>query len=184
MKKLFLTLLVAVGSLTASAQVYVGGSVGFWRDTDANNTSLYIAPEVGYSLSDKWDLGLGLGYIYTYEGYETHAGDGIKGNAFVVEPYGRWNYAEFGPVSLFLDMGFGIATFKTKGIDDADTAWNIGVKPGLKVSLAKQIDFVAHLGFLGYRGSDDDLDIKVYGDDGFGFNFNSTSVTFGVYYNF
>lgn len=56
MKKLLLTLLVAVTSLTASAQVYVGGGVGVWRNPDANTTNLYIAPEAGYCLSDKWGV--------------------------------------------------------------------------------------------------------------------------------
>lgn len=176
MKKLFLTLLVAVVSLTASAQVYVGGGVGFWRNTDANTTSVYISPEVGYSLSDKWALGIGFGYAHSYA-------DGIKVNGLEANPYARWNYAKFGPVSLFLDMGFGVATFKAKDADDSSTAWNMGVKPGIKVALAKQIDFVAHFGFLGYRDADEGLD-EVYGNNGFGFDLNATNVMFGVYYNF
>lgn len=36
MKKVFLTVALAAASLAASAQVYVGGEVGFWRNTDAN----------------------------------------------------------------------------------------------------------------------------------------------------
>ncbi len=48
MKKIFLSVAVAAMSLTASAQVYVGGEVGAWRNSDANTTTVSIQPEVGY----------------------------------------------------------------------------------------------------------------------------------------
>ena len=107
MKKLFLTLAVAAASLTASAQVYVGGEVGLWRNKDANHTNFTIKPYLGYKLSDKWDLGIGIGYEHDYENH-------VKKSSFDVDPYARWSYVKFGPVSLFLDMGFGVATYKEK----------------------------------------------------------------------
>lgn len=65
-------------------------------------------------------------------------------NTFSVDPYARWSYAKFGPVRLFLDMGFGVAASKYKGevagheVDsDALVAWRIGVAPGIAVSLCK-----------------------------------------------
>ena len=66
MKKLFLSLIVAVCSLAASAQAYVGGQVGLWRNTDANHTSFNLAPELGYKLSNQWDLGLSVGFAHNY----------------------------------------------------------------------------------------------------------------------
>lgn len=184
MKKFFLMIAVALVSLTASAQVYVGGEVGVWRNSDANHTSLTINPEVGYQLSDKWDLGIGIDYSHNYS-------KGLKVNAFGVDPYARWSFAKFGPVSLFLDMTAGVSTYKTKFRDndasDANTAWRVGVTPGVKVALAKNIDFVAHCGFLGYRDSDDAYEggtLSPYGEDGFGFNVNGNSLTFGINYRF
>ena len=38
MKKFLFSLVAAVITLTASAQVYVGGEVGLWRNWDANHT--------------------------------------------------------------------------------------------------------------------------------------------------
>lgn len=175
MKKLFLTLFVAVVSLTASAQVYVGGEVGFWRNSDGNTTEFTVAPQVGYVLSDKWDLGIGIGYGHYYA-------NGVKLNAVQVDPYARYKFVKFGPVSFFLDMGFGVASYKVKDGGDSQTAWNIGVQPGVKVALAKQIDFVAHVGFLGYRDSDNSN--FSYGDDGFGFKLSGNDLTFGIVYNF
>lgn len=175
MKKLFLTLMVACSSLAVSAQTYIGGEVGFWRNSDANKTSFVLHPEVGYSISDKWALGVGFGYSHAYY-------SGIKVNAIQADPYARWNAVKFGPVSLFLDMGFGVNSYKVKDADDSQLGWRVGVQPGIKVSLAKNIDFVAHAGFLGYRDADDDY--CSYGDNGFGFDVDGNDLSFGIYYNF
>lgn len=198
MKKLFLTVVLAAASLTASAQAYIGGELGFWRNSDANHTSFNIRPEVGYTLSDKWALGIGVGYNHNYKGLGEVNGQtiaGIKTNSIAVDPYARWTFAKFGPVSFMLDMGFGVNTYKVKGDynspltgksetykGDAQVGWRIGVQPGVKVNLAKNIDFVAHLGFLGYQDADDDY--CAYGENGFGFNLSSNNLTFGVVYNF
>ena len=175
--------LVAVMSLTASAQVYVGGSVGFWRDYNANETSFNLIPEVGYNLSDKWAIGINVGYAHEYDAP-------VKANGFVVKPYARWSYAKLGPVRFFLDMGFGFDTYKTK-VDmgnrtvksDPFNAWEIGVSPGLAVGLSEHLDFIAHVGFLGFRDSDDGSS-AAFGRNGFGFNVDGNNLTFGLNYKF
>ncbi len=194
MKKLFLSLIVAVCSLAASAQVYVGGQVGLWRNTDDNHTSFNLAPELGYKLSDQWDLGLSIGFAHNYY-------DGTKVNGFQVDPYVRYTVAKAGPVSFFLDGGFGFATAKAKRGDvesDSFNQWQIGIKPGVKVSLSKKVDFIASMGFLGYRDNDDvkvtgignldnfveDAIPSVYGEKGFGFDFKTSNLKFGLIYNF
>lgn len=85
-------------------------------------------------------------------------------------------------MSLFLDMGFGVCSYKVKDADDSQTGWRIGVAPGVKVALAKNISFVAHMGFLGYRDADDSY--CSYGEDGFGFQFSGNDLKFGLIYNF
>lgn len=194
MKKLFLSLIVAVCSLAASAQVYVGGQVGLWRNTDANHTSFNLAPELGYKLSNQWELGLSIGFAHNYY-------DGTKVNGFEVDPYVRYTVAKAGPVSFFLDGGFGFATAKAKRGDwksDSFNQWQIGIKPGVKVSLSKKVDFIASMGFLGYRDNDDvkvtgigglddfveDAIPSVYGEKGFGFDFKTSNLKFGLIYNF
>ena len=198
MKKILLMLLVAAFSLTAGAQVYVGGEVGFWRNSDDNHTTFKLKPEIGYNLSDKWALGIGIGYNHDYYGTGEHEFAGItaegnqKVNGFSVTPYARYSFAKFGPVSLFLDGGFGINTYKVKytvGVNghsesetsDAQTGWQIGIQPGVKVNLAKNVDFIARTGFLGYRDADDQY--CQFGENGFGFDL-SNSLSFGLYFNF
>lgn len=175
MKKIFLTLALAAASLAASAQVYVGGEVGFWRNADANTTSFTLAPQVGYTLSEKWDLGIGIGFAHNYN-------KGRKTNAFNVDPYARLHFLKFGPVSIFTDMGFGVGVYKQKDADDSEVAWQIGLQPGVRVSLAKNIDFVAHVGFLGYREADSHY--ALYGSEGFGFQLSGNDLSFGINYRF
>ena len=188
MKKIILSLMVAFCSLAANAQVYVGGEAGLWRNPDNNNTDFTIRPEIGYELSDKWDIGLSIGYAHNYDGNKKHTKYN-KLNSFDVNPYARWTFAKLGPVNLFLEVGFGVETYKAKtGNDDievkedAHTAWNIGVKPGLSIDVAKHLQFITHVGFLGYRDSDDHY--NDHKGDGFGFNLNSNDLTIGLLYQF
>lgn len=178
MKKFLFTLAAAVITLTASAQVYVGGEVGFWRNWDDNHTTFTIKPEVGYTLSDNWAIGTTIGYAHNYK-------DGAKYNGFEVAPYARYTFVKFDAVSLFLDGGFGFQTYKVKvngHSSDSQNGWEVGIKPGVKVDLTEKLSFVAHVGFLGYRDSDDD--VSAFGEDGFGFSANGNNLTFGLYYNF
>lgn len=165
---------VALASLTASAQVYVGGEVGLWRNDDADVTTFTIAPEAGYQLSDKWAIGLQFGYAHA-------SMDELDANAFTVNPYVRFNAVSFGPVTLFLDGGFGFGTYKVED-SDSQNSWQIGIQPGVKVALHKNIDFVAHAGFLGFRDNEDK--VSAFGEDGFGFHLNSQDLSFGLLFNF
>ena len=193
MKKLFLTLAVAFASLAANAQLYVGGEVGAWRNSDDNKTDFNLKPEIGYQLNDKWDLGIGIGFSHKYRGAE----DGeynVKTNSFYVDPYARWSFVKFGPVRMFLDITAGVGTSKRKHTvtvlgeektisDDADVAWRVGVQPGVAVSLCKNLDFIAHVGFIGYTDADKES-VSPYGDKGFGFDLSSNNLNFGFVYKF
>ncbi len=173
MKKILVTALVALLTISASAQVYVGGQVGAWRNHTENLTNFSIAPEVGYNLSDNWALGIAVGYQYDYV-------DGAKCNTIGVNPYARYTFAKFGPVNLFADGGFEFASRKWKGADAA-SVWAVGIKPGVAVNLTEKLSFVSHVGFLGYRDSNDHA---IHDNDGFGFNLDNSDLTFGLYYNF
>lgn len=178
MKKFVLSLMVALMGISASAQVYVGGEAGFWRNSEDNQTNFNIQPEIGYNLTEDWDLGIALGYSHNYN-------KGLSTNAISVNPYARYTYAQFGKVSLFLDGTFGVQTYKNKanGVSgDSQTGWQVGIKPGIRVNVAKNLDFVAHCGFLGYRDADDNN--CAYGKNGFGFNASGENLAFGINYRF
>ncbi len=181
MKKLFLTLAVAVLSLSASAQVYVGGEFNVWRNWNENTTNFTIRPEVGYNLSDKWAIGLRFGYDYLYSNPGHYDGDHAR-NYVEIAPYARFTPWTIGPVGIFFDGGFGFATAKAKGADESYNSWEVGIRPGVSVTLTKKLSFISHIGFFGYRDSDDG--VQAFGEDGFGLKLKGNDLTFGLQYNF
>lgn len=70
MKKIVLSVIVALIAITANAQVYVGGTFGVGSDkvetegTEVKNTTFKILPEVGYELNEDWSVGTVVGYEY------------------------------------------------------------------------------------------------------------------------
>lgn len=167
MKKFIAAVAVALCSLSANAQVWVGGSLGFTTLSPKNGdskTTLTIAPTVGYKLSDKWELGLSLEEKATF-----YSGD--TDNAFYVSPFARMNFWNGGIATLFVDGGFSV------GSESSKTIFGIGVRPGVKVELSKNLSFEAKTGFLGVRVVSD-----AYTQFGLGVNNEDLSV--GLVYEF
>jgi len=167
MKKIILTALVAVASFTANAQVWLGGEVGFTTSdhNDVNTTYFSIMPEIGYSLSDKWDIAVKVGY----ESAKVENMDAV--DHFVVNPYARYTFYTTGKVGFFLDGGFSVKT----NVGD-ETAWGIGIRPGVKFAASDKVTLVAHLGGLGYEKCGD--------DSSFGLGVSGNGLGLGLYYAF
>lgn len=171
MKKFLLVLAVAASSVAASAQVFVGGALGLnnTKSMGVEVTNVTIAPEVGFALNDQWTLATTLSYTLS------SPKNGLDVSVFEFNPYARLTAAKWGAVSLIFDGGVGLNWSKVEG-SDSKFGWSIGIKPGLAVNLSKNVTFVTHLGALGYE---DRANVET-----FGYNFNTTNVNFGVYYNF
>ncbi|MDO4320513.1 MAG: DUF3575 domain-containing protein [Bacteroidales bacterium] len=182
MKKIIASLILAVASLGAYAQdAFIGGSFGVNRDITDNQTEFTIAPEIGYKFDSKWSAAVALAYNYNYN-------DGRKTNVFKINPYARYTYfaTENNLVNLFVDGGFGIGFGKTKYEDydgETVTVWSIGFKPGVALNLTNKFSIVAHMGFLGYEGSNNAGEAAGY-DKKFGLNFSTMNLNLGFYYNF
>ncbi len=179
MKKIFALALFAVMAISASAQLYVGGSLKAWRDGTDHVTTAAILPEIGYTYSDQWAFGTVIGWDHTHE-------TGITTNLFKIEPYARLTYFKSGIVGLFVDGGFGLGFGKTKfGGESSDTAttWNIGFQPGVSLAVSEHCSFVAHFGFLGYKGANDAAKEGGHPDE-WGLNFSGNDLKIGFYYNF
>ena len=174
MKKILMTIAAAFVAVSMSAQVYVGGSLGFTstsyqQDGVDSDTHITILPEIGYNLDDNFAIGASFGY----ESYS----DNDK--YFAINPYARYTFAKFDNISLFVDGGL---NFKS-GKDGNDfTELGIGFKPGIAVNLTDKISFVSHLGFLGFK------EYNPEGDDNnrttFGFDMSGMNLNFGLYFNF
>lgn len=183
MKKFFATLVIAIVAMSASAQTYIGGGLGFSttdkEGSEDNLTQFTLAPEVGYNLSDKWAIGMAINYTY--------AKQGSSANAIGVAPYARYTVAKAGNFSFYIDGEFQFASVKHED-EDAQNGWSLGLKPGVRFDVNKNIFLTATVGFFGYQDTND-----INGEKTFGFGFNgagydnfsgSNGLKLGIYYNF
>lgn len=191
MKKFILTAFVAVASLAANAQVWVGGEVGYSNlrqttnkveDWKANNFS--FLPEIGYKLNDKFDVAAKIGYAHGEAGADL-AGVSVPdyydfANAFVLNPYVRYTFAKAGDFSFFADGGFTYMHGHICGDEYSTNAWQIGIKPGISYALSEKVGLVAHLGGIAYN-------FAKYNEtkqNGFDLGITGNNITFGAYVNF
>lgn len=168
MKKFLLIAVMAVlGAVSAQAQVRLGGEVSVWYNNDAENTSYTFMPEIGYKLNNKWEVGTHIGFSGNSD---------QEGLNFKLAPFARYTFLRAGMFSMFGEGGFTVATAKHK-----DTAFNIGLRPGIDVELSEHWSLEAHLGFLGFAADKSGI-ISEQGS-GFGFDFKS-GTSFGLIYQF
>lgn len=191
MKKVILAALVAVASLSANAQVYLGGKLGFNAgkafDGADNVTKFEIAPEIGYNINEKWAVGLEIGFSTQNGDFNTEeallpipTGTGVKygksDSRFSIAPYARYTFAKTGIASFFIDGGFATIFLN----NSRGNLWNISVRPGVKLSASEKVDFVAQIAALGYTWASKNAGKT----SAFGLNVDNTAIKFGVYYNF
>ncbi len=198
MKKILLLAVVLFASLNASAQFYVGGSVGFGsvKPSGGGDSEFVfkLLPEIGYNLNDQWAIGTVIGYQkgMPLSGVNIGSGNdnvtlGTTSNmnvqvsysqveTFTISPYARYTAMQWDMVNLFFDGGLTFGSVKDMG-----TYFSLGVRPGLAVKLCDEISFVAHLGFLGFEN----FSPKGGGKSATNFGLEFTnSCSFGVYFNF
>lgn len=168
MKKIIVVIAAVLVSFAAKAQFYAGGSLdALFND----NTTVSIAPEVGYNINDTFSVGLGVAFGSAEDTY----------SAFGINPYLRWNFAQSAPVNFFLDGGLMFLSYDSKLVDKSYSCFQFGVKPGFAIPVNEKFAFVAHVGFLGYTSNEDGIPGF---DDGFGINLDGSNISCGFYYNF
>ena len=181
MKKIIIMLVavfaaVGVNAQEKSSDVYVGGGLSFTSvsyDGDSE-TAITITPEIGYSLSDTWGLGIALGYGTAGSGNDRYS-------VFAIKPYIRQNVVSMGLVSFILDYQL---SYMNDGYKDEKTnTFGVGIAPGLAVSVNSKLSVVTHLGFLGYTNSKPDVD-GAKATNTFTFNGDTSNIGLSVYYNF
>ncbi len=191
MKKIILTALVAVASLAANAQVWVGGEIGYNHSrTTVSGTEIgksnnfSFLPEIGYKLSDKFDLALTIGFGHGENGNDLMGIDipvtYQYANAFMLNPYARYTFAKAGDFSFFADGGFSYVHGHVCGDEASTNAWQIAIKPGISYALSEKVSLVAHIGGIAYSYAKYD-NTKT---NGFDLGVSGKNITFGAYVNF
>ena len=128
MKKILMTLVAAMATVSMSAQYYAGGTLGFNSSSDKTNpaaqlsTSQFrISPEIGMALDDK----LGVGIILDFQSNTRKTENTVATPAtsvettvtnFALEPYARYQFLKFGKANIFIDGGLSFAIQSQKDI--------------------------------------------------------------------
>ena len=156
MKKIALTSLVALFMATGAHATdwFVGGSVGYdyfkAKGASDADTAYIIAPEIGYNLTDKFDIGLNLRYAHaepsSYMGFSvdetTTFGAGIFARYNVVS-FGNFNVLFKG--TLYVDYNEG----KLGGSKGDFTTFGVDIIPMVTYQLSESFSLFAELNFLG-----------------------------------
>lgn len=179
MKKIVLTALVCVMAMVANAQnYYVGGSLGFWNNDDADASTYTLNPEIGYNINSDWAVGAQLAYAHAKT-------DGAKADAYGIAPYARYTFLHAGKVNLFVDGA--IEYVKAENDNWDGSIFSIGLHPGFSINLTDNFSLVSRIGFLGYNDVDDEVSnvASTMGySHGYGLNLSGANISFGFYYNF
>jgi len=176
MKKYLFMALFAVAAISANAQVYLGGTLSLGTsnvkvgDNDGVSTTTFgIIPEIGYNITDVFAIGTELGFA------TSKTEDAKAVNCWEVAPYVRANFAELGSnVKLFADVFFAY-DWLSQGDADWD-GFEVGLRPGIKVSLNDNWDLIGKMKLFSYSKYDETKTTT--------FQFAPTSVQIGVAYNF
>ena len=198
MKKIFMMAVMAVAALTANAQVWVGGEVGFTSShvntnvagiTDHETVKEFVLnPEVGYSLNDKFDVAIKLSYAYASEKeYARSLGKTYDNvNTWTVNPYVRYKFVKAGNFFAFVDGGIAYSTAHVKGVKKNVNVFGVNITPGIAYSVSNKVTLVSHLGEGLYynhtwKGTDEGKEVGFHANN-VGFHlFNG--ITFGAYVN-
>jgi hypothetical protein len=181
MKKIVLMMALMLAAVSASAQVYVGGGLGFIRqETDklvsasqtlsVKTTQIKILPEVGYELNERWSVGTVIGWEHSKTGR-------INEDVYKIAPYARYNFLHGERLNLFVDGGVSYANSKETGMDHMNL-WEVGFQPGISIRLSEHFMFVTKYGFLGYKETNQ----SGFKDKEYGFDFDTDELTFGFHY--
>ena len=177
MKKIMLSLAMALVSVCASAQVYIGGTAGISSNKigDGDSKTAYkLIPEIGYQFNNQWEAGIEVGIQKGEVCKLSAVGDATT---FTIAPYVRYTAVETKLIDFFFEGTIGYGSVSKGGGD----IYEVGIKPGLAVKLSNHVDFITKVGFLGYRGYSPE-----HGESSstFGVDVDATNISFGAIYKF
>ena len=170
MKKLFLTLAFVAATMFASAQLFVGGSLGMdfrsekttydgATNVNAKTFVFNFNPNVGFMFAENMGAGLEINFAFdktTNPKNDVNLVENIdKTTTFGVTPYFRYVFATVDNFTFYADGKVNFSTSKDKNVNDGTTTdgdktmkFGINVVPGFAYNLTDNISFNAELNIL------------------------------------
>ena len=145
MKKSLLALLFAVAlAVPALAEnMWVGGEFSYNHNSqqgEDSTSSFYIAPEFGYNLNEKFDIGLDVSYGYDDFGEESLT-------SFSIAPFVRYKIFEIGNFDFLIKGKIYYDNGKYDKSDATETSYGIIVTPIVSYSINERWSINAGLDF-------------------------------------
>ena len=200
---LFLAVALVAPVFASEKNMWVGGSFGYnsdnmeYKNGSYSTTAWSIEPEFGWTIVDRWDIGLDFAYgraqnVSTVYGVNLPAisPSGIEAEIVTVAPFVRYYLAKVAGVDVILKCSvfYSKTDLETQyGYSFNASAYGISIAPIISYSINEtwsigaRLNF-AELSFLHSSWDDDTYDVK---DNQFGFNLNGGSlVNVGFSYHF
>lgn len=195
MKKLFLTIAVALGvfsAASAQSNMWVGGTAGVWSSKvkgGDSQLSFKVMPEFGYILNSNLGLGIAIGGAHTHGDADLKFDDNhltSKGstNHYKVNPFLRYTFLKSDLGGLFFDGGVAYDWSKGTNGGAKGNGLEVGLRPGIAINVSNKVSLLGKFGFLGYqhtKAGEGEAEVK---SDSFGFDFDMRNVEFGINYKF
>lgn len=148
MKKFLLAIIALAVSISVSAQVFVGGTLGLdvthesQSGTSNTQTVFLITPEAGYSFNSTWAAGIQLGYGMVSDKIATL-------NVVKLMPFVRATFARAGIVDFFGELGAG---YTYRSVDHYDASgFAMELRPGMAVNFTPKFALIARTNLLGFE---------------------------------
>ena len=145
MKKLLLLAVLVLSSITASAQIWVGGNLGFgihtskWQDQPSSTgASVFIAPEIGYNITN--NVAIAAEIIVDYG-----RAKGTNTTEFLVGPYVRYTFTNNSRINFFGEFAM---HYINRKVGDSMGGFNMQLRPGMSVNLVKNFDLIGKFNLL------------------------------------
>lgn len=170
MKKILLVAGLVLSGMTVSAQFYIGSSLGIYENSVKNTQdkkvgfsylNFSIAPELGYNLSEKVDIGLSLSIQSdnrkSYQFIPDEMSSKIISTGTGLSPYIRYSFFKFGNFDILGKLALNFINNTSKFYDaggnqnDKRTSTIIGanIAPLLFYNFSERIALYTQLNFLG-----------------------------------
>ena len=190
MKKILFAVAGILASMTVSAQVWVGGSLGFssrsydsessLEVSEANEIDIDFSPTIGYAINDKMDAGIELSFGST-KNFMGEKDASIS--SFGIAPFVRYNFFQSGKISFLAKASADFFTDKwnyalpgEQNYEEKYTKFGIYASPLIKYQVTDHIALVAEFAELGFtKVKDESTSIQLDVD---------SDLYFGIYYAF
>lgn len=185
----FLILSLCILESQAQKRFFVGGGFSYSQRvnktfSDFKSTEYSIAPNIGMFVSDKFVVGIGIGFV----GNDTKNGSlvTIESSSRLFNPFVRFRKPLTESFGLFGELGVSVGNGAVYDLNLDQTndfsTFSVYATPGIDYALAKNWLLIGKWGRVGYYNSSGE--IESLDESSFAIDLEMSSVLFGVIYCF